>query len=131
MPEVDFARETRRFVETFRHMGVSNPWLHRMLVGRLYYAAHHVARRVLVAVGLQPDQWRANVHQQVLKELDSHCVATSRMTSSAWTALEQLRRLRVSADYDLTRAVRLRHVNAAVAWFDEFCDESYRILEVS
>ena len=88
MQEVDFARESLKFAQTFLHMGVTNAWLYRMLLGKLYYAAHHLGRRVLIEIGLQPDQWRANVHQQVLNELRQQYVATGRMTLEAWTALD-------------------------------------------
>jgi uncharacterized protein (UPF0332 family) len=78
--EVEFARETLRFSQMFTQMGVTNPWLYRMLLGRLYYAAHHLGRRLLIEVGLRPDQWRASVHQRVLNDLHQHYVATGRMT---------------------------------------------------
>jgi hypothetical protein len=53
MQEVEFAREALVFVQMFLHMGVTNAWLYRMLVGRLYYAAHHLGRRLLIEIGLQ------------------------------------------------------------------------------
>ena len=98
MQEVEFAREALRFAQMFLHMGVTNTWLYRMLVGRLYYAAHHLGRRLLIEIGLQPEQWRANVHQRVLTELNQQYVATGRITLGAWTALDQLRSLRRIAD---------------------------------
>jgi len=131
MQEVEFARETLKFAQMFLHMGVTNIWLYRMLVGRLYYAAHHLGRRLLIEIGLQPEQWHANVHQQVLSELDQHYVATGRMTLEAWRALDRLRDLRRRADYELGRPIRLRNVNRAVSLFARFADECYRILGVS
>ena len=131
MQEVDFARETLRFAQMFLHMGVTNVWLYRMLLGRLYYAAHHLGRRLLTEVGLQPDQWRANVHQQVLNELRQQYVATGRMTVDVWTALDQLRSLRRIADYELATPVRLRDVNRSVSLFTRFTEECYHILGVS
>lgn len=131
MPEVEFARETFRFAQMFTHMGVTNTWLYRMLLGRLYYAAHHLGRQLLIEVGLQPDQWRANVHQRVLNELHQQYVATGRMTVEAWTALDQLRGLCQTADYELATRVRLRHVNRAVSLFTQFAEECYQILGVS
>jgi len=76
MQEVEFARETLKFAQMFLHMGVTNTWLYRMLVGRLYYAAHHLGRRVLIETSLQPEQWRANVHRRVLDELNRQYVTT-------------------------------------------------------
>jgi uncharacterized protein (UPF0332 family) len=131
MQEVEFAGETLRFAQMFLHMGVTNIWLYRMLLGRLYYAAHHLGRRLLIEVGLQPEQWRANVHQRVLNELNQHYVATGRMTLDAWTALDGLRDLRLRADYELARPIRLRDVNHAMALFTRFVDECYQFLGVS
>ena len=131
MQEVEFAREALRFAQMFLHMGVTNTWLYRMLVGRLYYAAHHLGRRLLIEAGLQPEQWRVNVHQRVLNELRRQYVATGRMTLQAWTALDRLRSLRQIADYELATSVRLRHVNRAVSLFTQFAEECYQILEVS
>ncbi len=131
MQEVEFARETLRFAQMFLHMGVTNTWLYRMLLGRLYYAAHHLGRRLLIEVGLQPDQWRANVHQQVLSELHQQYVATGRLTLDAWRALDGLRDLRLRADYELTRPIHLRQVNHAMALFTRFTNECYQILGVN
>ncbi len=131
MQEVEFARDALRFAQMFLHMGVTNTWLYRMLVGRLYYAAHHLGRRLLIEAGLQPEQWRANVHRRVLNELNQQYVATGQMTLEAWRALNRLLDLRRTADYELAKPIRLRHVNRAVTWFVRFADECYRILEVS
>ena len=131
MQEVEFAREALRFAQMFLHMGVTNTWLYRMLVGRLYYAAHHLGRRLLIEIGLQPEQWRANVHQRVLTELNQQYVATGRITLGAWTALDQLRSLRRIADYELATPVRLRDVNRAVSLFTKFAEECFQILGVS
>jgi len=111
-------------------MGITNTWLYRMLVGRLYYAAHHLARRLLIEIGLQPEQWRINVHQRVLNELDQHYIATGRMTLEAWTALDDLCNLRRIADYELATPMRLRQVNRAVSLFTQFAEECYQILGV-
>ncbi len=131
MQEVEFARETLRFAQMFTHMGVTNTWLYRMLLGRLYYAAHHLGRRLLIEIGLQPEQWRANVHQRVLSELHQQYVATGRITLADWTALDQLRSLRRIADYELATPVRLRDVNRAVSLFTKFTEECFQILGVS
>jgi uncharacterized protein (UPF0332 family) len=131
MQEVEFARETLRFAQMFLHMGVTNTWLYRMLLGRLYYAAHHLGKRLLIEIGMQPGQWRVNVHQRVLNELNQQYVATGQMTLEAWTALEELRSLRRIADYELTTPVRLRNVNRAVSLFTHFSEECYQILGVS
>jgi len=101
-----------------------------MLLGRLYYATHHLGRRLLIKIGLHPNQWRASVHQRVLNELRQQYVATGRMTLDAWRALNELRELRQIADYELTTRVQLRHVNRAISLFTPFADECYQILGV-
>jgi len=131
MQEVEFARETLRFAQMFLHMGITNTWLYRMLVGRLYYAAHHLGRRLLIETGMQPEQWRANVHRRVLDELNQRYVSTGQMTLDAWRALNSLLDLRRTTDYELARPIRLRHVNRAMALFVRFTDECYQILGVS
>jgi len=131
MQEVEFAREALRFAQMFLHMGVTNNWLYRMLVGRLYYAAHHLGRRLLIEIGLQPEQWRANVHRRVLDELNQRYVSTGQMTLEAWKALNRLLDLRRTADYELAKSIRLKHVNRATALFVHFTDECYQILGVS
>jgi len=60
VPEIELARETTTFAEAFVHMGVTNPWFYRMLIGRLYYAAHHLGRRLLAEAGLKPENWRGS-----------------------------------------------------------------------
>ncbi len=131
MPEVEFARETLAFVQFFLRMGVTNVWIYRMLIGRLYYAGHHLGRRLLMEAGMSPDQWRANVHRQVLQELQRHFVLTGRMSQEALDALSELRQLRRTADYDLVRLIRLRNVRHALALFVRFSDEAFQILGVS
>ncbi|MBM3238222.1 hypothetical protein FJZ31_18170 [Candidatus Poribacteria bacterium] len=108
MQEVEFAREALRFAQMFLHMGVTNTWLYRMLVGRLYYATHYLGRRLLIEIGMQPEQWSANVHQRTLDELYRHYVTMGRMTPEAWRALNELRNLRRIVDYQLAVPVRLR-----------------------
>lgn len=131
MPEIELARETTTFAEAFVHMGVTNPWFYRMLIGRLYYAAHHLGQRLLVEAGLQPEQWRANVHQRVIRELDQHYVRPGRMAPDDLRSLARLRDRRVIADYDLSRRLRLHDVNHALADSTSFAEASYRMLGVN
>lgn len=131
MEEVDFARDTIAFVQMFLQMGITNPWFYRAFIGRLYYAAHHLGRRLLAEAGLQPADWRVNVHQRVTQELNQHYVVSGRMSRQAWLALGELCGLRLAADYELQRSIRLRHVNHALALFTRFAQECYHNLEVS
>jgi len=131
MAEVEFARDTLAFAQFFLRMGVTHPWLFRMFLGRLYYAAHHLARRLLAEAGLQPEQWRLNVHQRVLNELQQHYVLPGRMGEEAWEALERLRDLRRTADYNLAARLRLRNMNQGLVSFQTFFDACCQILEVS
>jgi uncharacterized protein (UPF0332 family) len=80
---------------------------------------------------MQPEQWRANVHQRILNELRQQYVATGRMTLDALVALDKLRSLRRKADYELATPVRLRNVNWAISLFTQFADECCQILGVS
>jgi hypothetical protein len=122
MQEVEFASETLKFA----HL-TPGPSPQACGEGR----THHLGRRLLIEIGMQPEQWRANVHQRVLNELDQHYVATGRMTIDAWRALNKLLGLRRRADYELASTVRLRHLNHTVALFTRFADECYQILGVS
>ncbi len=131
MPEIGFAQDTLEYVKLFMRMGVTDSWLYRMLIGRMYYAAHHLGRRLLMEAGLQPDEWRGNVHQRVREELRVHYVVTQQMTPEALEALNRLLHFRRRADYELGEPVRLRDVNHAAALMDTFVVQCYRILEVS
>ncbi len=131
MPEVEFARQTLTFVQFLLLMGVTHEWFHRALVNRLYYAGHHLGRRLLIETGLQPEQWRQNVHRRVLEELERNYVAKGRMSRDALDALNELRNLRRTADYDMVRHIRLRDLNRAVRLFETFASECFRILGVS
>ncbi|MBM3236913.1 hypothetical protein FJZ31_11535 [Candidatus Poribacteria bacterium] len=68
MIEIDFAGEILNIVRAFLLLGMRTQPIYRIILSRLYYAAHHVGRLMLRNVGLAPEQWRANVHQQVLDE---------------------------------------------------------------
>jgi len=131
MPEVEYAKQTQRFVQLLLDLGVTNPWFYRMMIGRLYYAAHHLARRLLVEAGLQPDQWRGAVHRQTIDGLQTHYVTTGRLTTSALDGLDELRDLRNRVDHRLDCAVRLRNVNCALTLFHRFARETWAILGVS
>ncbi len=131
MPEVEFARQTLTFVQFLLLMGVTHEWFHRALVNRLYYAGHHLGRRLLIEAGLQPEQWRQNVHRRVLEELERHYVATGRMSRDALDALSELRILRGAADYDLSRQIRLRDLRRALALLNQFAEECFHVLGVS
>lgn len=130
MPELELAQQTLLFVQALLDMEVGHPWFYRMMVGRLYYAAHHLGRLLLQREGLQPNQWRVNVHQQVIEELRQRFVATRRMNDEAFRALVELRRLRGIADYDLSIRIRRRAVTHALELYNAFLLECQQILGV-
>lgn len=131
MPEVDNARETIRFIRLLLDLGVTNEWFLRMMIGRMYYAAHHLGRRLLLQEGLQPGQWRASVHQRVLDELWARYVATGRLSKNGWNILNWLRDIRRTADYELSDPIRLRDVRRAARSLEALASECYRLLGVS
>jgi uncharacterized protein (UPF0332 family) len=130
MPELEFARQTLLFVQALLDIEVGHPWFYRMMVGRLYYAAHHLGRLLLQREGLQPNQWRVNVHRQVIEELRQRFVAHGRMSDEAFRALAELQRLRRIADYDLSMRIRRRMVTRALELYNTFLLECQQILGV-
>jgi len=102
-----------------------------MMLSRLYYAAHHLGRLLLRNVGIDANQWRGEVHRRVINELGQHYVASGTMNNNALDALEQLRRYRVRADYNMATRIRERHVRSALNFFTAYLDECGRILGVT
>jgi uncharacterized protein (UPF0332 family) len=115
--EIDFARDVLAMVQAFLTLGLESEQVRRVILARLYYAAHHVGRLLLRNAGLDPDQWRQDVHQQVLDELEHHFVDAHLMSRAVWRALRQLRFYRIQADYELTAPIRIRHVRQALDLF--------------
>jgi len=105
--------------------------VYRIILSRLYYAAHHVGRALLRNVGLTPEQWRDNVHNHVIDELERRFVDTGNMNPNALEALVLLRRLRVRADYILSIRIRERNINRALNLFEIYFNECCSILGVS
>jgi uncharacterized protein (UPF0332 family) len=130
MPELELARQTLLFVQALLDMEVGHPWFYRMMVGRLYYAAHHLGRLLLQREGLQLNQWRVNVHRRVIEELQQRFVASGRMSGETFRALVELRRLRRIADYDLSIRIRRRTVTHALELYNTFLLECQQILGV-
>lgn len=131
MIEIDFAKETLAVARAFLTLGMHTQCIYRIILSRLYYAAHHVGKALLRRVGLTPDRWRGSVHRRVLDELERRFVDTSNMNPSALEALELLRRLRVRADYVLNTRIRERNVNQALNLFEIYFNECCTIWEAS
>lgn len=104
--------------------------IYRIILSRLYYAAHHVGRALLKNVGLAPEQWRVNVHRRVLDELEGRFVNTDVMSRNAWVDLRILRRLHSQADYELATPIRNEDITQAMNLFETYLDECCRILGV-
>jgi len=129
--EINFAREMLATVRAFLLLGMRTQPIYRIILSRLYYAAHHVGKALLKSVGLTPEQWRGNVHGRVINELECRFVDTGDMNPNALEALELLRRLRVRADYILNIRIRERNINQALNLFETYFNECCTILGVS
>ena len=126
MIEINFAREILAIVQAFLLLGMRIQPIYRIILSRLYYAAHHVGRALLRHAGLTPEQWRVNVHRRVLDELERRFVNTGVMRLDAFENLEQLRRRRVRADYNLNVQIRDIDVAEAISLFTTYFDECCR-----
>ena len=131
MIEISFAREVLAIVRAFLALGIRTQPIYRIILSRLYYAAHHVGRALLRSVELAPEQWRVNVHGRVINELECRFVHTGNMNPNALEALVLLRRLRVRADYILNIRIRERNINQALNFFETYFNECCSILGVS
>ncbi len=131
MPEIEFARATLIRVQALLLLGIQDEWMFRMMLGRLYYAGHYLGRVLLRQAGLQPEQWRQDVHRRVLRELRRRYVLTGRMNPVAPNWLRDLRNLRRGADYKLAPRIRLRDVRRAMDLLNRFFDECRNILGVT
>ena len=130
MNEMYFARETSSVVQALLQIGLRTQWMYRMMLSRLYYAAHHLGRLLLRNIGIDAHRWRSGVHRRVIRELGQHYVASGAMNTDTLDALEQLRIYRVWADYNMARRIRERHVTSALNLFTAYFDECSRILGV-
>lgn len=131
MIEINFAREILAIARAFLLLGMRTQAIYRIILSRLYYAAHHVGRALLRSVGIAPEQWRVNVHRRVLDELERRFVNTGITGRNALENLERLRRRRVRADYNLDVQIRDIDVTEAINLFTTYFDECCRILEVN
>ena len=131
MNEIYFARETSSVVQALLQIGLRTQWMYRMMLSRLYYAAHHLGRLLLRNIGIDANQWRSGVHHRVIRELKQHYVASDAMNANTLDALEYLRRYRVRADYDMALRIRRRHVTRALNLFTVYLDECSHILGVT
>jgi uncharacterized protein (UPF0332 family) len=128
--EIDFAREILTTARAFLMLEMRTQTIYRIILSRLYYAAHHVGRLMLRNVGLAPEQWRANVHQRVLDELESQYVHAGTMNPNALRALRRLRIYRLRADYELTAVIHDDDISKALRFFISYFNECRRILGV-
>ena len=129
--ELDYARETLAVVQALMKLGWHMQWLYRMILSRLYYAAHHLGRLLLRNVGQHPEQWRGDVHRRVLRELEGCYVMTGIMSADALDALDRLRRYRIRADYELAFRIRFRALTEALNLFTMYFNDCWHILGVT
>ncbi len=130
MPELAYAEETLTVVQSILGVGLRTRWIYRMILSRIYYAAHHLGRLLLRNLGLAPHHWRRNVHYRVINELRHRYVLSGAMSPDALDALCQLRQYRTNADYDLTVAIPNQQIINAINYFTTYFDECRRILGV-
>lgn len=130
MIELDFAIETLANARAFLQLGMRSQWMYRILLARLYYAAHHLGRLLLRNEGLTPERWRGNVHRRVRRELQHRFVNTGRMNIQILNILERLQQRRIRADYELHFVIRDRYVDEAVELFANYLNACQRILGV-
>ncbi|HIE27983.1 TPA: hypothetical protein EYP66_11920 [Candidatus Poribacteria bacterium] len=131
MIELDFSIETLANARAFLQLEMRSQWIYRLLLARLYYAAHHLPRLLLRSVGLAPEQWRRDVHHRVWSELRQHYVNIGRMNIRTLNILERLRRRRIRADYELHFVIRDEYMDEAVVLFADYLNACQQILGVT
>ncbi|MBM3239746.1 hypothetical protein FJZ31_25970 [Candidatus Poribacteria bacterium] len=131
MIEINFAREILAIVRAFLLLGMRTQPIYRIILSRLYYAAHHVGRSMLRNVGLTPEQWRGDIHRRIIDELESRYVHAGTMTPNALRALRRLRIYRLRADYELTAVIQDDDISKALRFFTSYFNECRRILGVT
>lgn len=130
MVEINFAREISTTVEAFLILGMRTQTIYRVILSRLYYAAHHVGRLLLRNVGIAPEQWRGDVHRRVINELERRLVNTGVMSRNAWEALCRLRISRIRADYEIAMEITDYDIAQALNLFTIYFENSQQVLGV-
>jgi uncharacterized protein (UPF0332 family) len=130
MDEYQFAEETVARMRSLFDLAGNHEVVRRTILSRVYYSAHHLSRYLLRNVGLRPETWRRNVHRRVIDEMRQRFVNTGLMNRERCAFLEDLRRFRVRADYQLHLTIDAGHVENMFNRFDAYLDECRHLLEV-
>ncbi|MBM3237467.1 hypothetical protein FJZ31_14350 [Candidatus Poribacteria bacterium] len=130
MIELDFAIETLANARAFLQLEMRSQWIYRILLARLYYAAHHLGRLLLRNVELTPEQWHRDIHHRVWRELRQHDVNIGRMDIRTLNILERLRRRRIRADYELHFIIRDEYMDEAAILLADYLNACQQILGV-
>ena len=104
--------------------------IRRTIISRIYYSAHHLSRYLLRRVGLRPENWRRNVHRRVIDEMKRRFVDANLMNSEILQFLEDMRRFRVRADYQLHLTISEGNIENMFDRSDAYLNECRRLLEV-
>ncbi len=130
MNELEFAEGTVAQMKNLYGLAGHHEVIRRTIISRIYYSAHHLSRYILNRVGLRPETWRRNVHRRVANEIERRFVAANLMNSEIFPFLEDMRRYRVRADYQLRLTISEDNVENIFEMFDAYCNECRRLLEV-
>jgi uncharacterized protein (UPF0332 family) len=130
MDELNFAEETTARMKELYGLAGHHEVIRRTIISRIYYSAHHLSRYLLRQVDLRPETWRRNVHRRVIDEMERRFVDANLMNPETFSFMEDMRRFRVRADYQLHLTLREVHVENMFDRFGAYLDECRRLLEV-
>jgi uncharacterized protein (UPF0332 family) len=130
MDESQFAEETVARMRSLFDLAGNHEVVRRTILSRVYYSAHHLSRYLLRSVGLRPETWRRNVHRRVIDEMERRFVIPNLIDTEMLQFLENMRRYRVRADYQLHLAAAEWHVENMFTMFENYFAECRRLLEV-
>ena len=127
---MDFVEETRDRMKDLYGLAGNHEVIRRTVVSRIYYSAHHLSRDLLSRVGLRPETWRRNIHTRVIAEIRRQFVVANLMNPEIFRFLEEMRRHRVNADYQLNTTISEGDVENMFEMVDAYSNECRRLLEV-
>ncbi len=130
MDELNFAKETTARMKDLYGLARNHEVIRRTIISRIYYSAYHLSRYLLRSVGMRPETWRRNVHRRVIDEIERRFVDANLMNPEIFSFMEDMRRFRVRADYQLHLTFSEGHVENMFDRFDAYLNECRRLLEV-
>ncbi len=130
MDELSFAEQTAARMKELYGLAGSHEVIRRTIISRIYYSAYHLSRYLLRRVRLRPETWRRNVHRRVIDEMKRRFVDANLMNSEILQFLEDMRRFRIRADYQLHLTISDGNIENMFDRFDAYLNECRRLLEV-